>query len=92
MFSASPCSKFISLIDYICVTGSMERNVLEFVDHLHEHFVFPCSINQQGRYNVPLNQDEGYSIEMHKSSIAEFEYPHGSYWVGAARAKEKREN
>ena len=38
----------------------MERNVLEFVDHLHEHFVTPCSINASGRYNVPLNPDEGY--------------------------------
>ena len=38
----------------------MERNVLEFVDHLHEHFLNPCSINKQGRYNVPDKTDEGY--------------------------------
>jgi L-fuconate dehydratase len=111
-----------SLIDYIAVSGSMERNVLEFVDHLHEHFVTPCSINSNGRYNVPMNPDEGYryvehstpipsasdlqflslrrvlsalfyrsqlpySIEMHKSSIAEFEWPNGSYWVGAKANK-----
>jgi hypothetical protein len=38
----------------------MERNVLEFVDHLHEHFVTPCSINSNGRYNVPTGADEGY--------------------------------
>jgi L-fuconate dehydratase len=48
------------LIDYICISGTMERNVLEFVDHLHEHFVTPCSINAHGRYNVPTNPDEGY--------------------------------
>ncbi|KAJ7432176.1 enolase C-terminal domain-like protein [Mycena galericulata] len=77
----------LSLIDYIAVSGSMERNVLEFVDHLHEHFVTPCSINKNGRYNVPTNPHEGYSIEMHKSSIAEFEWPHGSYWVGAKANK-----
>ncbi|KAJ7918391.1 enolase C-terminal domain-like protein [Mycena leptocephala] len=77
----------LSLIDYIAVSGSMERNVLEFVDHLHEHFVTPCSINSNGRYNVPMNPDEGYSIEMHKSSIAEFEWPNGSYWVGAKANK-----
>ncbi|KAJ2931753.1 hypothetical protein H1R20_g5370, partial [Candolleomyces eurysporus] len=70
----------LSLIDYICVTGSMERNVLEYVDHLHEHFLNPCSINSQGRYNVPSNPDEGYSIEMHASSIAEYEWPNGTYW------------
>ncbi|KAH9946871.1 enolase C-terminal domain-like protein [Amylocystis lapponica] len=73
----------LSLIDYIAISGSMERNVLEFVDHLHEHFLYPCSINNNGRYNVPSNDAEGYSIEMHKSSIEEFEWPHGSYWVGA---------
>ncbi|KAF8638174.1 hypothetical protein AX17_002397 [Amanita inopinata Kibby_2008] len=72
----------ISLIDYIAVSGTMERNVLEYVDHLHEHFVTPCSINANGRYNVPSNPDEGYSIEMHKTSIAEYEWPNGSYWVG----------
>ncbi|KAJ7697592.1 enolase C-terminal domain-like protein [Mycena rosella] len=77
----------LSLIDYIAVSGSMERNVLEFVDHLHEHFVTPCSINKNGRYNVPTNPNEGYSIEMHKASIAEFEWPHGSYWVGVKAKK-----
>ena len=49
-----------SLIDYIVVSGTMERNVLGFVDHLHEHFIYPCSINTQGRYNIPLNPLEGY--------------------------------
>ncbi|KAI0065819.1 enolase C-terminal domain-like protein [Artomyces pyxidatus] len=71
----------LSLIDYIAVSGTMERNVLEFVDHLHEHFLNPCTINSRGRYNVPNNSLEGYSIEMHKASIAEFEWPNGSYWA-----------
>lgn len=42
----------------------MERNVLEYVDHLHEHFVYPVSINSQGRYNIPQKSDEGYSIRV----------------------------
>ncbi|KLO13722.1 enolase C-terminal domain-like protein [Schizopora paradoxa] len=70
----------LSLIDYIAISGSMERNVLEFVDHLHEHFITPCSINAQGRYNAPSNENEGYSIEMKKQSIAEYEWPNGTYW------------
>jgi len=70
----------LSLIDYIAVSGTMERNVLEFVDHLHEHFLYPCSINKNGRYNVPSDSKEGYSIEMHEKSIAEFSWPSGSYW------------
>jgi hypothetical protein len=51
-----------SLIDYIAVSGTMERNVLEYVDHLHEHFLYPCSINERGRYNVPSNPVEGYKL------------------------------
>lgn len=42
----------------------MERNVLEYVDHLHEHFVYPVSINSEGRYNIPQNSEEGYSIRV----------------------------
>lgn len=38
----------------------MERNVLEFADHLHEHFVNPCTINEHGWYNVPNDPKEGY--------------------------------
>ena len=34
--------------------------MLEFVDHLHEHFLYPCSINKNGRYNVPSDAKEGY--------------------------------
>jgi len=75
----------LSLIDYIAVSGTMDRNVLEFVDHLHEHFLYPCSINSQGRYNVPSNPAGGYSIEMHKQSIAEYEWPNGSYWANAKK-------
>ena len=55
---------FASLIDYIAVSGTMERNVLEFVDHLHEHFLYPCSINSKGRYNVPSNPVEGYRCDI----------------------------
>ena len=65
----------------------MDRNVLEFVDHLHEHFLYPCSINAQGRYNVPDNTKEGYSIEMYDKSIAQYQFPQGSYWVGVAKQK-----
>ncbi|THU79660.1 hypothetical protein K435DRAFT_522170 [Dendrothele bispora CBS 962.96] len=65
----------------------MERNVLESVDHFHEHFLNPCSMNSKGRYNVPTNPDEEHSIEMLKSSIAEYEWLNGSYWVSAKAGK-----
>jgi L-fuconate dehydratase len=50
-----------------------------------QHFVYPCSINSDGHYNVPLDSKEGYSIEMKDASIAEFEFPHGSYWASAQK-------
>lgn len=74
----------LSLIDYIAVSGDMTRNVLEFVDHLHEHFKYPCGINENGRYNVPDDSKEGYSIEMFEESMKEYAFPGGSYWVQAA--------
>jgi len=71
----------LSLIDYIVVSGTMERNVLEFADHLHEHFVNPCTMNEHGRYNIPNDPKEGYSGEMYAASVAEYEWPNGSYWL-----------
>ncbi|CAD6578275.1 MAG: hypothetical protein CYPHOPRED_000492 [Cyphobasidiales sp. Tagirdzhanova-0007] len=70
----------LSLVDYICVSGSMDRTVLEYVDHLHEHFVYPVSINELGRYNVPRHSKEGYSIQIREDSIKVFGFPDGSYW------------
>jgi L-fuconate dehydratase len=72
----------------------MTQNVLEFVDHLHEHFPFRCSINSQGRYNVPQNPDEGYSIEIFADSKDIYRFPNGSYWsseeaIRVHRLKEK---
>lgn len=77
----------LSLIDYICVSGNMDRNVLEFVDHLHEEFKYPISINEQGRYNVPLDPKGGYSIELYDESIKTYTYPTGPYWVAAAKGE-----
>ena len=77
----------LSLIDYVAVSGDMTRNVLEFVDHLHENFLYPVSINSDGRYIVPDDPKCGYSIEMYQSSIDEFSFPNGSYWKLAAEGK-----
>ncbi|PWN47886.1 enolase C-terminal domain-like protein [Violaceomyces palustris] len=76
----------LSLIDYICVSATHERNVLEWVDHLHEHFVYPVSINSGGRYRAPVDAEGGYSIEMLQSSVEDYSFPNGSYWKsGEAR-------
>ncbi|MEV8252720.1 L-fuconate dehydratase [Rhodoglobus sp. NPDC076762] len=73
----------LSIFDYVAVSGTLENRVTEFVDHLHEHFVDPCIV-ENGAYRVPMAP--GYSAQMHESSLAEFSFPSGSYWAGAAVA------
>jgi L-fuconate dehydratase len=67
----------ISMFDYIAVSGSLDNRVLEYVEHLHEHFVDPVVI-RDGCYSAPLAP--GYSIAMRPESVARFEYPTGSAW------------
>jgi L-fuconate dehydratase len=67
----------LSIWDYICVSGSLENRVIEYVDHLHEHFLDPVVI-RNARYMPP--QKPGYSIEMKPESLAMYEYPHGPAW------------
>ncbi len=68
----------LSIFDYICVSASLENRLLEYVDHLHEHFVDPVRI-KNGHYVAP--KAPGYSITMRAESLAEFEYPHGRAWA-----------
>jgi L-fuconate dehydratase len=70
----------VSLFDYIAVSGSLENRVLEYVEHLHEHFLDPVRI-RDGRYVAP--QAPGYSITMRPESLHEFEYPAGPAWRNA---------
>ena len=67
----------LSIFDYLCVSGSMQNRVIEYVDHLHEHFVHPVAI-QEGRYMVP--EAPGYSITLKPKSIQRFSYPDGKAW------------
>ena len=70
-------TQHISLFDYIAVSGSLEGRVLEYVDHLHEHFIDPVVI-KGGRYQVP--EAPGYSIAMHAESQAQHRFPEGAAW------------
>jgi L-fuconate dehydratase len=67
----------VSLIDYVCVSGSLQNRAIEFADHLHEHFVNPVVV-RNGRYLPP--SAAGFSAEMHAASLAEFEFPDGAAW------------
>jgi L-fuconate dehydratase len=61
----------LSMIDYLCIAGSKEGRVIEYVDHLHEHFVDPCVI-RNAAYMPP--QRPGYSVEMKPESLAAYAY------------------
>ena len=59
----------LSMIDYLCIAGTKEGRVIEYVDHLHEHFVDPCVI--RGAAYMPPSRP-GYSIEMKSASLAQY--------------------
>jgi L-fuconate dehydratase len=69
----------LSMIDYLCVSGTKEGRVIEYVDHLHEHFVDPVRM-RAGRYLVP--DAPGYSITMRPESLARYAFPNGAAWTG----------
>jgi len=67
----------LSMIDYICISGSLENRITEYVDHLHEHFIDPVVI-KDGSYMPP--KLPGYSIEMKKESREAYTFPTGVKW------------
>ena len=69
----------LSIFDYISVSASLEGRRLEYVDHLHEHFIDPVVI-RDGHYLPPVAP--GYSITMKPESLAKYSYPHGEAWRG----------
>jgi L-fuconate dehydratase len=71
----------LSMFDYIAVTGMMDERVIEFVDHLHEHFVDPVTI-RRGRYMPPTKP--GYSTEILPESRVAYRYPMGVIWRNSA--------
>ena len=73
----------LSMFDFVCVSGTMENRIVEYVDHLHEHFLDPVVI-RGGRYMPPTAA--GYSITMRPESLEEYAYPDGAAWAGVARS------
>jgi L-fuconate dehydratase len=61
----------LSMIDYLCVSGTREGRIIEYVDHLHEHFLDPCRI-LNAAYMPPARP--GFSIEMKPASLAQYEF------------------
>jgi len=70
----------LALFDYIAISGSLQNRVLEYVDHLHEHFVDPVAI-RDAHYQAPSTP--GFSITMRPQTLDTFAFPHGSAWTDA---------
>ena len=77
-------TQHLSTIDYVVV--SAKKSVLEYVDHLHEHFLHP-SVIKDGYYTTPT--EAGYSVEMKPENQDRFEFPgkEGVSWWKTAEAK-----
>ena len=67
----------LQMFDYVCLSASMTDRVIEFADHLHEHFVDPVRL-RNGRYLPP--QQPGYSIQMTAETLRDYVYPQGVIW------------
>jgi L-fuconate dehydratase len=67
----------ISVIDYVCISGSLADRTTEYASHLHEHFKDPVVV-RDGRYVVP--EAPGYSAEMWPESIERLRFPNGAEW------------
>ncbi|MGV2051073.1 L-fuconate dehydratase [Agrobacterium sp. 22-209-1] len=61
----------LSMIDYLVVSGTKEGRVIEYVDHLHEHFIEPCDIRNAAYMPPKL---PGFSIEMKPESIETYTF------------------
>ncbi len=67
----------LSIFDYIAVSASLQDRVVEYVDHLHEYFLYPVVI-RNGHYMPPTAP--GYSIEMYPETFVTHTFPAGTVW------------
>ena len=69
----------LAMFDYVAVAGEHPDRVVEFVDHLHEHFVVPTDI-RNARYMPPVKAGAG--AQMFAASVSDYKYPDGPQWQG----------
>jgi L-fuconate dehydratase len=67
----------LAMFDYIAVSATMTDRVIEYVDHLHDHFVDPARI-AGGRYLAPTAP--GFSSTLRAETLTDYGFPHGSVW------------
>lgn len=79
----------LSMFDYVAVSGSVEDRVIEYVDHLHEHFLDPVVI-RDGHYVAPVRP--GFGAEMDAETLTDFRYPTGKIWTDLNEAEFSKES
>ncbi|XP_072025566.1 mitochondrial enolase superfamily member 1-like [Amphiura filiformis] len=67
----------MSMFDYIAVSATTENRVIEYVEHLREHF--KCPVKMQNCHYLPP-QYPGYSTQLTEESLRDYEYPKGKVW------------
>ncbi|MFJ3219923.1 L-fuconate dehydratase [Kitasatospora sp. NPDC086801] len=78
----------LSMFDYVALSGTTEDRVIEYVDHLHQHFLDPVVIDG-GRYRAPTVP--GFSATMHQTAIDTYTYPDGTFWAADLAGGDKEE-
>ena len=74
----------LAAFDAIAVSGIHAGRVVEYVGHLHEHFVEPVRV-ERARYHLPVAP--GYA-EILPASLDAYSYPDGAAWVGEGFQRE----
>jgi len=72
------CVQHLSVFDHVAVGGVREDRVVEYVDHLHEHFLDPVRVSG-GRYMLP--DAPGFNTELRPEALARFRFPDGTEWL-----------
>jgi L-fuconate dehydratase len=75
----------LAMFDYLGVSG--KQNLIEFVDHLHQHFVHPVVI-RNGAYMPPMAP--GYSIQLFPQTLVDYTFPTGKEWISRISAQDSR--
>jgi L-fuconate dehydratase len=75
----------LAMFDYVAVSGSWEDRVIEYVDHLHEHFVDPVEL-RDARYVAPTSAGGG--ARMVDESLRQYGFPDGDAWRGVTGAQD----
>ncbi|MEV0702068.1 L-fuconate dehydratase [Saccharopolyspora sp. NPDC050389] len=74
----------LAMFDFVAVSGSMDGRVIEYVDHLHEHFVDPVTI-RGGNYLAPRHP--GFSAQLRPETLVDYAYPDGPVWTSNGKGR-----